>query len=120
MIRKLISVAISVLLLVSLAGCGTDLESGIKKEFEDNKDGIRQELSRLWDSFLEELNEWSNSLATHSITKDHDLIGDREKVPMIMSEHMRPPIRNLMARNTFLEAHHSNARMAVTCTRLIL
>lgn len=41
MIRKLISVAISVLLLVSLAGCGTDLESGIKKEFEDNKDGIR-------------------------------------------------------------------------------
>lgn len=79
MIRKLISVAISVLLLVSLAGCGTDLESGIKKEFEDNKDGIRQELSRLWDSFLEELNEWSNSLATHSITKDHDLIGDREK-----------------------------------------
>lgn len=79
MIRKLISVEISILLLVNLAGCGTDLESGIRKEFEDNKDGIRQELGELWDGFLEEINEWSNYLATHSITKDHDLIGDREK-----------------------------------------
>ncbi len=28
--------------------------------------------------FLEEINDWSESFATHSITKDHDLTGNRE------------------------------------------
>ena len=78
MIRKLIFAAVSVLFLVSLVGCGTDLGNGLIKEYEDNKEGIHQELSELWDGFLEEINDWSESFATHSITKDHDLIGNRE------------------------------------------
>lgn len=32
----------------------------------------------MWDGFLEEINDWSESFATYSITKDHDLIGNRE------------------------------------------
>lgn len=79
MVRKLISVAVFVLLLVNLAGCGTDLVKGFIKEYEDNKEGIHQELGELWDGFLEEANDWSESFATHSITKDQDLIGSREK-----------------------------------------
>lgn len=77
--RKLISVAVSVLLLVNLLGCGTDLENGLRKEYEDNQEGIRQELSELWDGFLEEIDTWSESFATHSITEDHELIGNRER-----------------------------------------
>ena len=79
MMRKLISAAVSVLLLVNLAGCGTDLVKGFIKEYEDNKEGIHQELGELWDGFLEEANDWSESFATHSITKDQDLIGNRER-----------------------------------------
>lgn len=79
MMRKLISAAAAVLLLVSLTGCGTDLVTGFIKEYKDNKDGIHQELRELWDGFLEEANDWSEAFATHSITKDQDLIGNREK-----------------------------------------
>lgn len=78
MIRKLIFAAISVLLLVSLVGCDTDFGNGLIKEYEDNKEGIHQELSELWNGFLEEINERTESFATHSITKDYDLIGNRE------------------------------------------
>lgn len=79
MMRRLIFAAVSVLLLVNLAGCGTDLVKGFIKEYEDNKEGIHQELGELWDGFLEEANDWSESFATHSITKDQDLIGSRER-----------------------------------------
>ena len=78
MMRKLISVTAAVLLLVSLVGCGTDLESGLQKEFEDNEAGIRRELGEWWDSFLEEIDDWTESFATHSITEDHDLVGTRK------------------------------------------
>lgn len=79
--RKLISAALSVSLMVSLAGCGMDLGRGLIKEYEDNKEGIHQELRELWNGFLEEINDydWSESFATHSITADHDLIGNRER-----------------------------------------
>ncbi len=79
MMRKLVSVVVSILLLTGLAGCGIDLAVGMVKELNDNEDGIRRELGELWDSFLEEANEWSESFATHSITDDQDLIGNREK-----------------------------------------
>lgn len=79
MIRKLIVATAFVLLIVTLAGCGTDLGTGMIKELKDNEDGIRQELGELWNGFLEEANEWSESFATHSITNDHDLVGSREK-----------------------------------------
>lgn len=80
MIRKLISLIIlGLLLLTCLTGCGSELGHGIIKEFEDNKDGIRQELEEFWDGFLEEINGWTDSFATHSITKDTDLIGERKK-----------------------------------------
>ena len=79
MIRKLVSAALSILLLTGLTGCVTDLGAGIIKELEDNQEGIRQELGELWEAFLEEANEWSESFATHSITSDDDLTGNREK-----------------------------------------
>lgn len=79
MMRKFISVAVSALLLVNLTRCSTDLGKGLIKEYEDNKEGIHQELSELWDGFLEEANDWSESFATHSITKDQDLVGNRER-----------------------------------------
>lgn len=79
MIRKFISAAVFVLLLTGLAGCSTDLGKGLIKEYEDNKEGIHQELGELWESFLEEANDWSETFATHSITKDRDLIGNRER-----------------------------------------
>lgn len=77
--RKLISAAVSILLLASLTGCSTELGTGMIKELKENEDGIRQELGELWDSLLEEANEWSESFATNSITNDHDLTGSREK-----------------------------------------
>lgn len=79
MMRKFIFMAVSVLLLDSPAGCGADLANGLRKEYEDNKEGIHEELSELWDGFLEEINDWSESFATHSITKDQDLTGNRER-----------------------------------------
>lgn len=79
MIRKLVSAALAILLLTGLAGCAADLGTGMIKELEDNQEGIRQELGELWDAFLEEANEWSESFAIHSITNGHDLIGTREK-----------------------------------------
>lgn len=69
MIRKIVSAALSILLLTGLTGCVTDLGAGIIKELEDNQEGIHQELGELWDAFLEEANGWSESFATHSITK---------------------------------------------------
>lgn len=77
--RKLILAALPVLLLPGLTGCSMELADYIRKELEDNEDNIHQELSDLWDSFLEEFNEWTESAATHSITKDRDLVGEREK-----------------------------------------
>ena len=79
MIRKLVSAALSILLLTGLTGCVADLGIGVIKELKDNKEGILEELGELWDGFLEEANEWSESYATHSITNDHDLIGNREE-----------------------------------------
>ena len=79
MMQKLISVAVSVLLLANLAGCGTDLGTGLIREYEENKEEIHQELSELWEGLLEEVNDWSESLATHFITKDQDLIGNRKR-----------------------------------------
>lgn len=78
MIRKSVAAALSVLLLTGLAGCAADLGTGMIKELEDNKEGIRQEFYELWNAFLEESNEWSESFATHSVTDDHDLAGKRE------------------------------------------
>lgn len=52
---------------------------GLIKEYEDNKEGIHQEFGELWDGFLEEINDWSECCATHSITKDYKLIGNRER-----------------------------------------
>lgn len=78
MIRKSVAAALSVLLLTGLAGCAADLGTGMIKELEDNKEGIRQEFYELWNAFLEESNEWSESFATHSVTGDHDLAGKRE------------------------------------------
>ena len=68
-----------ILVLIGFAGCDADLGAVIIKEFEDNQDGIRQELGELWDAFLKEANEWSESAATFSITDDPDLVGNREK-----------------------------------------
>ena len=51
MIRKIVSAALSILLLTGLTGCVTDLGAGIIKELEDNQEGIRQELGELWDAF---------------------------------------------------------------------
>lgn len=79
MMRKIVSAALFIVLLTGLAGCVTDLGAGIIKELEDNQEGIHQELGELWDAFLEEANEWSESFATHSITSDDDLTGNREK-----------------------------------------
>lgn len=79
MIRKLFFSAVLILILIGFAGCDADLADGIIKEFEDNQDGIRQELGELWDAFLEEANEWSESAATFSITDDPDLAGSRQK-----------------------------------------
>ena len=69
MMRKIVSAALFIVLLTGLAGCVTDLGAGIIKELEDNQEGIHQELGELWDAFLEEANGWSESFATHSITK---------------------------------------------------
>jgi len=79
MIRKLFFSAVLILAMIGFAGCDADLGAGIIKEFEDNQDGIRQELGELWDAFLEEANKWSESAATFSITDDPDLVGNREK-----------------------------------------
>lgn len=79
MIRKLFFSAVLILVLIGFAGCDTDLGAEIIKELEDNQEGIRQELGELWDAFLEEANEWSESAATFSITDDTDLVGNREK-----------------------------------------
>ena len=79
MMRKIVSAALSILLLTGLTGCVTDLGAGIIKELEDNQEGIHQELGELWDAFLEEANGWSESAATFSITDDPDLVGNREK-----------------------------------------
>ena len=53
---------IDALVLIVFAGCDADSGAGIIKKFEDNQDGIRRELGELRDAFLEEANEWSESL----------------------------------------------------------
>ena len=73
MIQKLLFSVVLILAMIGFAGCDADLRAGIIKELADNQDGIRQELGELWDAFLEEANEWSESAATFSITDDHDL-----------------------------------------------
>lgn len=80
MIRKFISLMIlGSLMLTCFTGCGLELGQGMIKEFEDNKDGIRRELGELWNGFLDEFNDWTDSFATHSITKDSRLVGERKK-----------------------------------------
>lgn len=77
---KLISAALLILLLfTNLTGCSKELEEGIVREFEDNKEGIRQEMNELWDSLLDEINGWTDCFATHSITPDYLLTGKRKK-----------------------------------------
>lgn len=80
MFRKFVSILLLLgITLTVLTGCSMeDLGQGIKAEFEDNKEGIRQEAHELWDSFLDEINDWTNSFATRSITKAHILNGERE------------------------------------------
>lgn len=56
MIRKLVSMALSILPVIGLVGCATDLGAGTIKELEDNEESIRQNLGELWDAFLEEAN----------------------------------------------------------------
>lgn len=56
MIRKSVSMALSILLVIGLVGCATDLGAGTIKELEDNEERIRQNLGELWDAFLEEAN----------------------------------------------------------------
>ena len=62
--RKFIFVTAAILIMLNtgLAGCGFELAAGMVKELEDNQDGIRQELGELWDAFLKEASEWSESL----------------------------------------------------------
>lgn len=61
MVRKLISVAVSVLLLACMAGCSADWAKGLIKEYQDNKEGIHQEIHELWDGFLEEIHGWTEA-----------------------------------------------------------
>ncbi len=56
MIRKSVSMALPILLVIGLVGCATDLGAGTIKELEDNEESIRQNLGELWDAFLEEAN----------------------------------------------------------------
>ena len=62
MIWKLFFSAVLILVLTGFSGCNADLGAGIIKELEDNQEGICQEFDELWDAFLEEVNEWSESL----------------------------------------------------------
>lgn len=79
MMRKLVSAALAILLLASLTGCAAELGTGMLKELKDNEEGIRQEVGELWDAFVEEANEWAETFATESITRDRDLVGSRQK-----------------------------------------
>ena len=56
MIRKSVSMALPILLVIGLVKCATDLGAGTIKELEDNEESIRQNLGELWDAFLEEAN----------------------------------------------------------------
>lgn len=111
MIRKFISLMIlGSLMLTCFTGCGLELGQGMIKEFEDNKDGIRRELGELWNGFLDEFNDWTDSFATHSITKDSRLVGERKRVSMIMLEHMRLSMIGLPGRSSSLVVHRSNVK----------
>ena len=91
MFRKFICVSLLVLLMSTcLSGCGmgigrgfleefVEIGNGFLKEFADNKDSIKQEFYGLVDIFLEEINDWSDSVAKNSLTKDSSLIGERKK-----------------------------------------
>lgn len=91
MIRRMIRAALLALLLSTcLSGCGTglgrgilreaaELGDGLLEEWKDNKDGIKQELYELVDVLFEEINAWSDSAATHSITSDDLIVGERRQ-----------------------------------------
>lgn len=78
MMRKWISIFLLMLSLsICLTGC-SELGSGLLKEFEDNKDGIKSELEELKEGIKDEFNDWVGSISKYSITKDWDLTGKRE------------------------------------------
>lgn len=64
-------------MFTGLTGCA-ELDSGIIKEFEDNKDGIKSELKELKDGLVEEFNDWVGTVSKYAITKDKDLKGTRK------------------------------------------
>lgn len=82
MLRKRWIALLLILLLLSgsLAGCGMVgmLERSVMGEFQDMKDNIHQELEDIWDSLVDEINEWSENAAEHAITEDVLLRGKRE------------------------------------------
>ncbi len=102
MARRWIAVSLLVFLMtVCLTGCGMGIGHGIIKEFTENKDSILEELTEFKDSLveelegsgddirleihelvdcmLEEINDWSGVAATHHVTGDDSLAGERER-----------------------------------------
>lgn len=91
MFRRIVYAALlTILLTTCLSGCGIGIGRGIFKEFaeiekgfleewKDNKDSIRQEFYELVDVLLEEINDWSDSASTYSITRDDSLMGVRKQ-----------------------------------------
>lgn len=79
MSRKFIS-AFLILALVSsgTAGCGIDIARGLFREYQDNKDTIKEEFNELKDSAEEELSDWIGSVSGDSLTADKDLKGERK------------------------------------------
>lgn len=76
--RKLISVFLLMLsMTLCLTGC-SELGSGLIRELEDNKDGIKSELEELKEGLKAEFNDWAGSISKYSITKDKVLAGKRE------------------------------------------
>lgn len=91
MFHRIIGTALlAILLAMCLSGCGigigrgifkefAEIENGFLEEWEDNKDGIKQEFYELVDVLMEEINDWSDSAATYSITRDDSLMGVRKQ-----------------------------------------
>lgn len=72
MVRKWICMLLIGVMVTGLTGCG------MIKEFKENEDSIREEIHELWESFVDEVNEWVDYAATHSITGDSALKGERK------------------------------------------
>lgn len=72
MVRKWICMLLIGVMVTGLTGCG------MIKEFKENEDSIREEIHELWESFVDEVNEWVEYAATHSITEDSALKGERK------------------------------------------